>query len=286
LTLSPYHLNKALLQPHVRTLTAPDPYRGPFKADEEGLADKYAADADRAIFELQESGYGVAAFMIDPGFTSNGIPSVPPGYLKLIAEKVRGAGGLIIADEVQCGFARMGTHMWGIETHGVVPDFITTGKPIGNGIALGVAVTRPEIRSSFGKLADFFSTFGGNPVACAAGMAVIDVIEREGLMKCARETGDYIRGITRQLMHKHHCLGDVHGKGLLIGVELVRDRATLEPASEETKRVINHLRDNGVLVGCEGPHGNVLKIRPPLVFKKEHADILILELDRALQAIF
>jgi 4-aminobutyrate aminotransferase-like enzyme/Ser/Thr protein kinase RdoA (MazF antagonist) len=283
--LSPYDLKKRPLQPHVRTLIGPDPYRGPYRTGEADLAAKYAADADRAIRELQEAGYGVAAFMIDSGFTSNGIPTVPPGYMKLVCEKVRAAGGMIIADEVQCGFGRMGTHMWGIETHGVVPDFITTGKPIGNGIALGVAVTRPEIRQAFGEMTGFFSTFGGNPVACAAGMAVLDVLQREKLMERAQETGEYKRSKMRELMNKHRHLGDVRGSGLLTGVELVRDRKTLEPAPDETKRVINHLRNNGVLVGREGPHGNVLKIRPPLAFRKEHADILVDGLDRALGSL-
>ncbi|MEX0807425.1 MAG: aminotransferase class III-fold pyridoxal phosphate-dependent enzyme [Dongiaceae bacterium] len=283
--LSPYDLKKRPLQSHVRTLIGPDPYRGPYKEGDGDLAAKYAADADRAIRELQETGYGVAAFMIDSGFTSNGIPNVPAGYMKLVCEKVRAAGGMIIADEVQCGFGRMGTHMWGIETHSVVPDFITTGKPIGNGIALGITVTRPEIRQAFGAMTGFFSTFGGNPVACAAGTAVLDVIEREGLMARAQATGEYKRSKMRELMNKHRHLGDVRGSGLLTGVELVRDRKTLEPAPEETKRVINHMRDNGVLVGREGPHGNVLKIRPPLAFRKEHADILVDGLDRALGAL-
>ena len=277
--LSPYNYLKRSLPPHVRTLLAPDSYRGPFKAGETMLAEKYAADADRAIDELQKSGYGVAAFMIDSGFTSNGILNAPRNYLKLVAEKIRAAGGLIIADEVQSGFGRMGTHMWGIETHGVVPDMITTGKPIGNGIALGVTVTRPEIRQKFGEQTDFFSTFGGNPVACAAGMAVLDVIEREKLMKHAQTVGDYKRKMIRKLMEKHDLIGDVRGVGLLTGVELVRDRITLEPAASEAKRVVNELRNQGVLVGLEGPHGSILKIRPPLVFKKEHADILVDKLD-------
>jgi 4-aminobutyrate aminotransferase-like enzyme/Ser/Thr protein kinase RdoA (MazF antagonist) len=283
--LSPYDRKNWPVQPHVRTLIPPDLYRGRWKAGEPDLTSKYASDADRAIRELNESGHGVAAFLIDSGFTSNGILIAPPDYLRLVCQKVRAAGGMIIADEVQCGFGRMGTHMWGIETHGVVPDIITTGKPIGNGIALGVAVMRPDIRQRFGELTGFFSTFGGNPVACAAGMAVLDVIEREDLMGRAHETGEYKLQMLRELRGRHCWIGDVRGSGLLTGVELVSDRQTLEPATEETKRVINRLRNNGILVGREGPHGNVLKIRPPLAFGKEHADILVEGLDRALGAL-
>ncbi len=283
--LSPYNLKERPLQPHVRTLVAPDLYRGPFKAGDVNSAKKYADFADKAIRELQESGHGVAAFMIDPGLTSNGILKAPPGYLKLVAEKIRAAGGLIIADEVQCGFGRIGTHMWGIESHDVRPDFITTGKPIGNGIALGVTVTRPEIHQEFVERTDFFSTFGGNPVACAAGMAVLDVIEGERLMEHALDAGEYSRGKMEKLMLQHRWIGDVRGSGLLTGVELIRDHSTLEPAPRETAYVINHLRDNGVLVGSEGPHGNIIKIRPPLAFGKEHADILIRELGKALHSL-
>jgi len=146
-------------------------------------------------------------------------------------------------------------------------------------------VMRPDIRQRFGELTGFFSTFGGNPVACAAGMAVLDVIEREDLMGRAHETGEYKLQMLRELRGRHCWIGDVRGSGLLTGVELVSDRQTLEPATEETKRVINRLRNNGILVGREGPHGNVLKIRPPLAFGKEHADILVEGLDRALGAL-
>jgi 4-aminobutyrate aminotransferase-like enzyme len=223
--------------------------------------------------------------MIDSGFTSNGIPDVPEGYLALVAEKVRAAGGLVIADEVQIGFARSGRHFWGIQMHDVVPDFVTLGKPIGNGYPLGAVVTTRKILERFGTETDFFSTFGGNPVGCAAGIAVLDVIEREGLMENARVTGNYLREGLLGLMDRHNWIGDVRGMGLLIGVEFVRDRQTLVPAGAETERVLNHMRENLVLVGREGPHGNVLKIRPPLVFQNEHANILVDALDKALAAL-
>jgi 4-aminobutyrate aminotransferase-like enzyme len=223
--------------------------------------------------------------MIDSGFTSNGIPQVPAGYVALVAEKVRAAGGLIIADEVQVGFARCGSHFWGFQTHDIRPDFVTLGKPIGNGYPLGAVVTSRDILERFGAATDFFSTFGGNPVGCAAGIAVLDVIAREGLLENARETGAYLRDCLRGLSDKHDRLGDVRGKGLLVGVELVQDRKSRTPAPAETRQVLNHMRDHGVLVGREGPHGNVLKIRPPLAFRKAHADRLTDALDKALAAL-
>ena len=283
--LSPYRLSHGPPQPHVRTLIAPDPYRGLYKKGEPDLAANYSADADRAIAGLAKAGLKPAAFMIDSGFTSNGIPDVPGGYLAQVVEKVRTAGGLVIADEVQIGFARSGTHFWGIQRHDVVPDFVTLGKPIGNGYPLGAVVTTRTIRERFGADTGFFSTFGGNPVGCAAGIAVLDVIEREGLMENARITGDYLRERLLGLMNRHTWIGDVRGMGLLVGVELVRDRQTLEPAGPETERVLNHMRDNFVLAGREGPHGNVLKIRPPLAFQCEHADIVVAALDKALAAL-
>ncbi len=283
--LTPYDHPCRPLRPHVRTLTSPDPYRRPHKTGAPDLAASYAADADRAIADLDKQGLKPAAFMIDTGFTSNGIPDVPEGYLVQVAEKVRAAGGLIIADEVQVGFARSGTHFWGFQAHGVVPDIVTLGKPIGNGYPLGAVVTDREVLERFEAETDFFSTFGGNPVGCAAGMAVLDVIEREGLMENARVTGAYLHESLLGLMSRHSWIGDVRAMGLLLGVELVRDRQTLEPAAAETKRVLDHMRDNFVLVGREGPHGNVLKIRPPLAFRCEHADILTDALDKALAAL-
>ena len=268
---------------HIRTIVTPDTYRGEFRGD--AAAERYAADADRAIAELDEAGYGVGAVMIDSSFINHGIIDVPEGYLKSVVDKVRAAGGVFIADEVQAGFGRMGSHMWGCQTHGVEAEIVTLGKPIGNGLALAAVITTPEILASFTEKTDYFSTFGGNPVACAAGNAVLDVIEDEQLLANAMETGEYLRQGLRALAQRHPMIGDVRGAGMIAGVELVRDRATLEPAKEETKRVINAMKEKGVLVGREGYHGNVLKIRPPMVFKPDNADFLIEALDEAVAAI-
>ena len=280
---SPSEMLESEIPPHIRTIVTPDTYRGEFRGDD--AAARYAADTDRAIAELDEAGYGVATVMIDSSFVNHGIIDVPEGYLKAVVEKVRAAGGVFIADEVQAGFGRMGSRMWGCQTHGVEAEIVTLGKPIGSGLALGAVLTTPEILASFTEKTGYFSTFGGNPVACAAGSAVLDVIEDEQLLANAMETGEYLRQGLRDLAQRHPMIGDVRGSGMIAGVELVRDRATQEPAKEETKRVINAMKENGVLVGREGYHGNVLKIRPPMVFKPDNADTLIAALDEAVAAI-
>ncbi len=268
---------------HIATIVAPDPYRGPYKAGDGDLAALYAADAERAVAELEASGHGVAAFMIDSAFTSDGVPDVPEGYLKRVVDTVRAAGGVIIADEVQCGLGRIGTHFWGFDAHGIAPDMITLGKPVGNGYPLGVVISVGSLRDAFGNATDYFSTFGGNPVACAAGAAVLDVIEREDLQENARLTGEYKRHRLADLAQRHALIGDVRGTGLLTMVELVRDRATREPAARETSEILKHVRGEHVLVGSEGPHSNVLKIRPPMVFSRDNADQLVDVLDRVLR---
>ena len=188
------------------------------------------------IAELDAEGYGIAAAMVDSAFMSNGILDAPEGYLQGVVARVRQAGGLFIADEVQSGFGRMGTQFWGHRHHGVTPDFITIGKPAGNGHPVGAVITRPEILSHFLKAGPFFSTFGGNNVACAAGIAVLDVIRDEGLVANALDAGNYLRQGLRGLMQKHAIIGDVRGVGLATGVELVRDRASKEPANTELNR--------------------------------------------------
>src|SRR5205085_8796537 len=190
----------------------------------------------------------------------------PPDYLAEVYRHVRAAGGVCIADEVQVGFGRLGTHFWGFETQNAVPDIVVLGKPIGNGFPLAAVVATREIAESFNNGMEFFSTFGGNPVACAAGLAVLDVLEEDGLPARARRVGEHLLGALRSLQERRPLIGDVRGSGLFLGVELVRDRASLEPATDEAGYVVDRLRELGVLTGTDGPFHNVLKLRPPLVF--------------------
>jgi hypothetical protein len=180
------------------------------------------------------------------------------------------------------GFGRLGTHFWGFESQGVVPDVVVLGKPIGNGFPLAAVITTPEIAAAFDNGMEFFSTFGGNPVACAAGLAVLDVLRDEGLQENARLVGNHLIEGLRGLMDRHPLVGDVRGSGLFLGVELVRDRTTLEPATEEAAYVVNRLRDRGILTGTDGPHDNVLKLRPPLVLEARDADLLVATLGEVL----
>ena len=199
-------------------------------------------------------------------------------------EKVRAAGGVCVADEVQSGFGRTGDHFWGFSSQNVVPDIVTLGKPIGNGFSMAAVITTPAIVESLMKKSEFFSTTGGNPVACAVGLAVLDVLEREGLQERAARVGRILRTQIEKLAEHHSLIGEVRGVGLFIGVELVRNHTTLEPAAKETSAVVNRMRELGVLVGIDGPYSNVLKIRPPLVFDENHARQLTDALDQALQA--
>jgi len=273
------------LAPHIRTLPAPDDYRGPFKRGESDLAGRYAAGADAAIASLRQAEMAPAAFMIDSTFLTNGVLEAPPGYLAAVFDKVRAAGGLCVADEVQAGFGRMGKTMWGHQHYDVVPDIVTLGKPVGNGHPLGVVITTPEIMAAFLRQTSFFSTFGGNNVSSAAGLAVLDVIEEERLIENATEVGAYLKQGLNALMLKHDLIGDVRGIGLVVGIELVRDRRDLTPAKDETKRLLDLTRDEGVLIGKEGLHGNILKLRPPIVFRREHADMAIAALDSAFRRL-
>jgi 4-aminobutyrate aminotransferase-like enzyme/Ser/Thr protein kinase RdoA (MazF antagonist) len=282
---SPSNAPEAWHAPHMRLVPPPDDYRGPHRRGESGLAQSYTAMAAKPIAELREAGYGVAAFMVDSAFMTNGVLDVPRGYLSAVVDQVRAAGGLFIADEVQSGFGRMGSAFWGHVHHGVVPDFITIGKPAGNGYPVGAVITRHEILDRFLTHGPFFSTFGGNNVACAAGMAVLDVIRDEGLVANAQAVGGYFREKLGDLMQRHAIIGDVRGVGLALGMELVRDRASREPAAAETRRFLNLLRDQGVLAGGEGQFGNVVKIRPPLVFARDHADLAVQGIDRALSRL-
>jgi len=280
--VSPSAIRQGRSPDHVRTLLAPDGYRGIHKHGTPGMGAAYAADADRAIESLAEAGMKPAAYIVDSAFLTNGVLAPVPGYLQGVFDRVRAAGGLCIADEVQSGFGRMGMHFWGYQHHGVTPDFVTIGKPAGNGHPLGVVLTRPEILDHFCEQTAFFSTFGGNNVSAAAGLAVLDVIEDEGYVDRATETAGYFFEGLRTLKARYAIIGDVRSAGLAFGVELVTDRAALTPAAAEAERLVNLMRDAGLLVGTEGVHGNIVKMRPPLIFEKDHVDIALAMMDRAL----
>jgi len=194
-------------------------------------------------------------------------------------DHLRAAGGVCIADEVQVGFGRLGTHLWGFETQGVVPDIVVLGKPIGNGFPLAAVVTTEEIAMLFGNGMEFFSTFGGNPVSCAAGLAVLEVLEQEHLQQNALRIGNRLIAGLHELQKRHVLIGDVRGSGLFLGVDLVRDRATRQPATEEAFYVVNRLRDRGILTGTDGPYHNVIKLRPPLIFSEADADLFLATLN-------
>ncbi len=274
----------AVLPAFLKGLIVPDPYRGPYREGDAGLVERYAADADRAIAELHDSGHGTAAFMIDSALCSSGVPNVPDGYMRGVEARIRAAGGLMICDEVQSGFGRMG-QWWGHELHGIRADIVTMGKPVGNGHPLGVVVTTDEILNLFIDKTRLFSTFGGNTVACAAGNAVLDVIEQEDLIENGRKIGEYMRKEIETLAGRHDLIGDVRGHGMVSGVEFVSDRTTRTPATRETARLLELMRQRQVLVGSEGRDANILKLRPALVFQKHHVDRFIDALDHSLAAL-
>jgi 4-aminobutyrate aminotransferase-like enzyme/Ser/Thr protein kinase RdoA (MazF antagonist) len=262
---------------HVAPLA--DDYRGAYRRSDPLAGAKYAG----AVARLIDGGVRPAAFIAESLPSVGGQVVFPPGYLAGVYAAVRAAGGLCIADEVQTGFGRIGHPFWGFETQGVVPDVVVLGKPIGNGFPLGAVVTTPEIAAAFDNGMEFFSTFGGNPVACAAGLAVLDVIEGEKLADNSAEVGALLREKLTDLARHHAIIGDVRGLGLFLGVELVRDRVTLEPAGDEADYVVNRLRDAGILAGTEGRHHNVIKIRPPLCFAAQDAVFLADTLDGILR---
>jgi len=220
---------------------------------------------------LKREGEGIAAFLTETMPSVAGQIVFPPNYLAEAYKQVRAAGGVCVADEVQVGFGRLGTHFWGFETQGVVPDIVVLGKPIGNAFPLAAVVTTPEIAASFANGMEFFSTFGGNPVACAAGLAVLDVLRDEALQQNALRVGaPWIREL-RALQSNYPLVGDVRGLGLFLGIDLINERETRAPASDQASYIVNRLRERGILAGTDGPHHNVIKLRPPLCFSDSDA---------------
>jgi 4-aminobutyrate aminotransferase-like enzyme len=268
---------------HVVTVPSPDTYRGPHRGEDAGQ--KYAAYAHEAIALLNSRGIKPAAFVVDTIVSSGGVVSPPQGYLSEVAKIMRDAGGLFIADEVQPGFGRIGSHFWGFEKDGIIPDIVSLGKPMGNGHPIAAVVSQRGFVESFARASGYFNTFGGNPVSCAAALAVLDVVENENLQKNALVVGQHIVDSLWQLADKHECIGDIRGTGLFLALELVRDREERTPASDFAARVVNDLRGRGVLTGTIGPDSNILKLRPPLVLSIQDANFMIKTLAESFSAL-
>eukprot|EP01024_Parvocaulis_polyphysoides_P039444 TRINITY_DN35677_c0_g3_i1.p1 TRINITY_DN35677_c0_g3~~TRINITY_DN35677_c0_g3_i1.p1 ORF type:complete len:483 (+),score=72.96 TRINITY_DN35677_c0_g3_i1:132-1580(+) len=257
----------------------PNPYRGPYGND----GPRYAQDVQE-LLQSSAAGGKVAAFMSETIQGVGGAVQIADGYLQPVYKMIRDAGGLCIADEVQTGFGRLGSHYWGFETQGVVPDIVTLAKGIGNGVPLGAVVTTQEIGDVI-KRALYFNTFGGNPVCCAAGRAVLRVVDEEQIQLHCAHVGQYLKSRLQSLQEQHDIIGDVRGMGLMLGVELVKDRSTKEAAKQQTIDVMEKLKDMGVLIGKGGFFGNVLRIKPPMCFNKQDADYLCDALDIALKGL-
>jgi 4-aminobutyrate aminotransferase-like enzyme len=269
--------------PWVHKVPMPDTYRGPFRRDDELAGMKYAQAVRDAVGRVRQGGRRPSAFLCESILSCGGQIVLPPGYLAEAYRHVRAAGGVCIADEVQVGFGRVGSHMWAFETQGVVPDVVTMGKPIGNGHPIGAVVTTPEIAASFTNGMEYFNTFGGNPVSCAIGLEVLDVMAREGLQVRAGAVGSHLLARLAEVGARHSIIGDVRGLGLFAGVELVIDSARPMPATRHAGYVANRMRDRGVLLSTDGPDNNVLKIKPPLCFTEADADRLADTLDGVLR---
>ena len=256
----------------VHVVPVPDGYRGLYKGKDRATGLSYGDEVGRVI---TEAGVPIAGFIVESLLSCAGQIIPPDGYLERAFQHVRKAGGVCIVDEVQVGFGRVGTHFWGFELQDITPDIVVIGKPIGNGHPMGAVITTGEIAESFNNGMEFFSTFGGNPVSCAIGLAVLDVIRDEGLQEHALELGTRLRAGLEDLLSEHPLIGEVRGRGLFIGIELVRDRTTLEPATEEANLLVNRLKKQGMLLSTDGPYHNVIKIKPPMVLNEDDVDMVL-----------
>ena len=268
---------------NVRVIDAPDALR--YSSDQGSLEDHLRAQVRAAIADLQRHGIELAAFIADSIFSSDGIFAGPGGFLRPIIEEVHAAGGLYIADEVQPGFGRTGEEWWGFQRHGIVPDIVTMGKPMGNGIPIAAAVFKPELLEEFGKNIRYFNTFGGNSVAIAAAQAVLDVIRDESLMENSLKVGAKIQTELRQLTQSLEQVAEIRGSGLFVGVDIVTDASSLTPDGDTAASIVNELREERILISASGAQGNVLKLRPPMSFSMNDADRLIEALDRSLRKL-
>jgi 4-aminobutyrate aminotransferase-like enzyme/aminoglycoside phosphotransferase (APT) family kinase protein len=272
--------------PYVHKVTLPDPYRGEFSGYSRETAAAYAESVTQVLVTLAAAGKVPGAFICESLQGVAGQIIMPDGYLENVYAQIRAAGGVCIADEVQVGFGRVGTHMWAFETQNIVPDIVTLGKPIGNGHPMAAVITSQKIADAFVTGMEYFNTFGGNPVSCAIGMAVLNTIKEDRLQENALETGRYFRKKLRELQQQFSLIGDVRGLGLFIGVELVEDKVSKKPATETAARLIEYFKQHKILLSTEGPFYNVLKIKPPLAFNQADADKFIAVFEQGLQTDF
>lgn len=268
----------------VHVADVPNRFRGTYRGDagDPGVAEHYLADLGADLDRLADDGRDVAAFICESVLGNAGGVLLPDGYLAGAYARVRAAGGLCVADEVQVGFGRMGSTFWGFEQSGVIPDIITIAKPMGNGFPIGGVITSTRVADALATQGQFFSSAGGNPLSCRVGLAVLDAMAAEGLQDNARVVGERLRAGLRALADRHEIVGPIHGEGLYLGVELVRDRATLEPATAEAAAICERLRELGIIVLTTSERANVLKVKPPLCLTEASADACVAALDRVL----
>ena len=266
---------------HVHVIPMPDSFRGKYRGEDCG--DRYIDEVITAVNNIQDNDKKVSAFISEALMGCGGQLILPEGFLQKAFELVKKDGGLCIADEIQIGFGRMGSHFWGFESESVVPDIVTMGKSMGNGHPLSAVVTTKEIADKFNNGMEYFNSFGGNSVSCAVGQAVLDVIKDESLQDHALKVGDYLLEQLQQLKQHHEIIGDVRGRGLFIGIELNRDE-DLTPADTEAHNIINRMKEKGILLSTDGPDHNVIKIKPPIVFNIENAEELVNTLDETITA--
>ena len=269
---------------YVHTVEMPDTYRGKIQNSDKA-GENYANYVETAIQKIETNDKQLSAFICESLLGCGGQMPLPDGYLKYAYAKVRAAGGVCVADEVQVGFGRCGTHMWAFEQQGVVPDIVTLGKPIGNGHPMSAVVTTQAVAKAFNNGMEYFNTFSANPVSCAIGLAVLEIIRDESLQENALKIGEYLMDGLRSIQKHCSLIGDVRGTGLYIGVEFVKDINTKLPASTEVANVVESLKHKNILLSTDGPDHNVLKIKPPMVFNQQHADLFLNALQLTLQEL-
>ena len=265
---------------HVHTVPMPDSYRGKYRREE--ALTGYIDELKNILYSIKKNGKNISAFVVESIMGCGGQLILPDGFLERAFELVRDEGGVCIADEVQIGFGRVGSKFWGFETANVQPDIVTMGKSMGNGHPLSVVVTKKQIADKFNNGMEYFNSFGGNPVSCAVGKAVLNVIEDEKLQQNAHKVGEYLLKELKQLQGEFPLIGQVRGMGLFIGIELIKEKSKLIPAHAEAEKVVNEMMRKRILLSTDGPDHNVIKIKPPMVFSTENADELVLNLSEVL----